>query len=120
VRLLANENIPYAAIRYLREQGHEVAAVVDDMAGAPDELVLSRANEEGRILITFDRDYGELIYLRGLPCPAGLIYIRFAPATPLDAAERVSELIASAAEMLRGSFVVLDREGYRRRSLPHS
>lgn len=74
MRLLANENIPLATIRLLREQGHDVAAVLEDASGTTDEEVLRRAHEESRILLTFDRDYGELIYVRRLPCPSGLIY----------------------------------------------
>jgi predicted nuclease of predicted toxin-antitoxin system len=87
VRLLTNENIPLATIRRLREQGHDVASIVETAAGSTDEHVLRRAHDEDRVLLTFDRDYGELIYVRGLPCPSGLIYLRFTPSTPEKPAE---------------------------------
>jgi len=118
VRLLANENIPLATIRLLREQGHDVAAVLEGASGTTDEEVLRRAHEESRILLTFDRDYGALIYVRRLPCPSGLIYLRFIPAQPEEPAEHLIRLFGAIADGLVGSFVVLDRDGYRRRPLP--
>lgn len=118
MKLLANENIPLATVRHLRTAGYDVAAVAEFAPGATDQYVLGRAREEGRILITFDRDYGELVFVRGLPSPLGLIYLRFSPNTALEPAERLSALFASAGDLLEGGFVVLDREGYRRRPLP--
>ncbi|NWG88067.1 MAG: DUF5615 family PIN-like protein [Hydrogenophilaceae bacterium] len=120
MRLLANENIPLATIRRLREQGHDVASIVEIAAGSTDEQVLRRAQDESRLLLTFDRDYGELIYVRGLPCPPGLIYLRFTPSTPEEPAERLARLFGEMADGLIGGFVVLDRDGYRRRPLPEA
>lgn len=118
MRLLANENIPLATIRRLREQGHDVAAVVETAAGSTDEQILRQAHDENRVLVTFDRDYGELIYVRGLPCPSGLIYLRFAPLNPVEPAEHLTRLFAEASDVLAGRFVVMDRGGYRHRKLP--
>lgn len=119
MRLLANENIPLATIRKLRELGHDVFAIRERNAGISDQDVLELAHNEQRILITFDSDYGELIYVRHLPCPAAVVYLRFAPAHPEEAAERLIQLIG-AENTLEGCFIVLDREGYRRRSLPET
>ncbi|TCS69000.1 putative nuclease of predicted toxin-antitoxin system [Sulfuritortus calidifontis] len=118
MKLLANENIPLATIRRLRTQGHDVASIVEMAAGSTDEQVLRQAHDEDRVLFTFDRDYGELIYVRGLPCPSGLIYLRFIPSTPEEPAERLARLFAEMSDGLIGGFVVVDRDGYRRRPLP--
>ena len=117
MRLLANENIPLATVRKLRTLGHDVLAIREQNAGIPDHDVLEIAHNEQRILITFDSDYGELIYVRHLPCPAAVVYLRFAPAHPEEAAERLIQLF-DTDDALEGSFIVLDREGYRRRLLP--
>lgn len=79
MRLLANENIPLATIRKLRELGHDVFAIREQNAGISDHDVLKLAHNEQRILITFDSDYGELIYVRYLPCRSYLFALRTSP-----------------------------------------
>jgi predicted nuclease of predicted toxin-antitoxin system len=59
---LANENFPVVSIKLLRNAGHDVASVIEETPGNKDRGVLKRAHEENRIVLTFDRDYGELIY----------------------------------------------------------
>ena len=58
--LLLDENVPIATVRALRAAGHDVYSATESSAGAPDELLLARADAERRLLITFDRDFGEL------------------------------------------------------------
>ena len=60
MRILANENFPGTAVRALQGRGHDVAWVRFDAAGSSDIEVLARAQAEGRILVTFDKDFGEL------------------------------------------------------------
>jgi len=84
MRLLLNENIPLASVRALREAGHDVLAITEYSPGITDQEVLQLAQRENRIVVTFDRDYGELIYRRGLPVPNGILYLRFSPKTPLE------------------------------------
>lgn len=86
MRFLANENFPVPSIRQLREAGYDIAAVIEDNRGCDDKTVMSRAVAEERIIITFDRDYGELIYRLGLSPPQVL----FICATALEV--RLSQL----------------------------
>ena len=118
MRFLANENFPLASVRWLRQAGHDVTSVLEISAGAKDTAVLDRAARENRILLTFDRDYGELIYRRNLPAPAGVIYLRFAPETPEEAAIVVSALGQVAGLQLKGRYTVVDRQKVRQRPLP--
>jgi len=60
--VLANENIPLASVTTLRDAGHDVFCLSLDSPGINDESVLALAREQDRILVTFDRDYGELVY----------------------------------------------------------
>ena|SRR5216683_5067308 len=92
MRFLANENFPLASVRRLREEGHDVFAIAESMPASKDEKVLSLAVQEGRILLTFDRDYGKLIYRRGLAAPVGIVYFRCVPTTPSQPAEVVLDL----------------------------
>ena len=114
---LANENIPLASIRKLRQAGCSVAAIVEDSPGISDRQVLFRAAEEKRVLLTFDRDYGELIYRRKLAVPAGLVYFRFTPANPEEMAHIFLWVIKSAGITLINKFSIIERDKIRQRPL---
>jgi len=118
MRFLANENIPLASVRQLRDAGHDVVAVIEESPGATDIQVLARAHEESRILLTFDRDYGELIFQRGLPVPAGVIYLRFDPRDPAEPASYILGFLAIQDLQLEGRFSVALRQRVRQRLLP--
>jgi predicted nuclease of predicted toxin-antitoxin system len=62
MRILADENIPGDAVAALRECGHDVAWVRADAPGSSDIVVIARAQAENRILVTFDKDFGELAF----------------------------------------------------------
>lgn len=118
MQFLANEDVPLASIRRLRAAGYDVASIIEDSPGTKDESVLSRAHAEQRIILTFDRDYGELIYRRRLPTPAGVTYFRFAPATPEEPAGRLIELLEVGHIILEGQFTVVGHDWIRQRPLP--
>ncbi|MBN1149007.1 MAG: DUF5615 family PIN-like protein [Anaerolineales bacterium] len=118
MRFLANENFPLASVRRLRRLGHDVVAVIEATPGAKDADILARAARERRVLLTFDRDYGELIFRRKLPSPAGVIYFRFDPFTPEEPAEQLIQLLSLRSFSPEGSFTVFNRRRIRRRSLP--
>jgi predicted nuclease of predicted toxin-antitoxin system len=118
MRFLANENIPAASVRALRAADHDVVAAGEVHQGAQDPEILAAASRESRVLLTFDRDYGELIYRRGLPAPAGLIYLRFAPTHPLEGAEVILRLCEVPGLALEGKYTVVDLSRIRQRPLP--
>jgi len=91
MQFLANEDVPVASIHRLRAAGYDAVSVIGESPGVKDESVLSRAHAEQRIILTFDRDYGELIYRRRLPTPAGVADFRFVPTTSEEPAERFIE-----------------------------
>ncbi|MDP0500792.1 MAG: DUF5615 family PIN-like protein [Verrucomicrobiota bacterium JB022] len=107
MKLLANENVPRPSVLRLKSLGWNVASVMDLRAGIPDEEVLAWAEREGRVIWTFDRDYGELIFKKRLPPPAGVIYMRFEPDTPLQPAEVLLALAASPAIAFVGKYSTL-------------
>ena len=118
MRLLANENFPLASVQLLRVAGHDVVAIIEDTPGISDTEVLAQAARESRIVLTFDRDYGELIYLRRLPMPSGVIYLCFDPITPQEPGEQVLALLTMAEIALEGKFTVAERDRVRQRLLP--
>ncbi|MCL1473489.1 DUF5615 family PIN-like protein [Argonema antarcticum A004/B2] len=118
MRFLANENFPRSSVRYLRDAGYDVAYGSEDSVGAEDREVLVRAVNEERIILTFDRDYGELIYRLGMRAPVGVVYFRYQPLTPEEPAENLLRLLNVEGLSLSGRFTVVERSQIRQRPLP--
>ena len=76
MRLLADENIPLLAIELLRRKGHDVLAIAESAPSICDEEVMLLAQDEERILLTFDKDFGELAYSSKPRPSCGIILFR--------------------------------------------
>ena len=70
------------------------------------------------MLLTFDRDHGELIFHRGRPAPPGVVYFRFEPVTGEEPADRLLTLLANPSFVLRTMFTVIEETRERQRPLP--
>lgn len=70
MRFLANENFPKLAIKILRNAGYKIHSVVEETPGEKDINILKRAQNDNLIIITFDKDYGELIFRHKVYNPA--------------------------------------------------
>lgn len=114
---LANENVPAPLLRLLREQGLVVHAVGELMSRASDSAVLKYAHDNSLWLLTFDRDYGELVFAREAPPPPAILYLRQDPHPMATLAATVLALLTDA-EVLQGHLVVVDGRRIRRRPLP--
>jgi predicted nuclease of predicted toxin-antitoxin system len=106
--LLANENIPAPSIQHLRQRGLDVAAVREDSPGIDDASVLQRAVRESRWLLTFDMDYGELIYRRHLRPPVALVLFRLQRFGVQQPALRLLDLLDTEQARSGGYFIVSD------------
>jgi predicted nuclease of predicted toxin-antitoxin system len=115
---LADENFPLASVNILRGKGYDVVAVVELMPGAKDRQILEKSHKDSRIILTFDRDYGELIFRHKLPLPAGVIYLRFAPATPEEPAEFILKMLTNPEIILEGKFTVCRLDRIRQQTMP--
>jgi predicted nuclease of predicted toxin-antitoxin system len=118
MRLLADENFPVPSIGHLRAAGHDVVAIKEESPSLADTAVLATAVRTGRTLLTFDRDFGDLIYRRGLAAPPAVLYFRFLPATPAEPAELFLHIVGRAEIGLEGMFTVVERDRVRQRPLP--
>ncbi len=77
MNLLADENLDRTVVARLRQDGHEVLVVAEMEPGIEDPVVLSRANERNALLVTEDKDFGELVFRQRL-VHAGVILVRLA------------------------------------------
>lgn len=117
MRFLLDENFPVLSARDLAASGHEIFLVAEQCPGATDEEVLALAVKLNSVLVTFDRDFGRLIFVLQSPCPHSIIYLRVTPQDALEPAKLVKRLLVNA-KSIDGNFIVLEREQYRRRKLP--
>lgn len=117
MKILANENFPLLAVGALREAGHDVLWARTEMSGEVDEQAVRRAQEESRLLVTCDKDFGELAFRAGLPAESGVILFRLRVLSPEHVRQRVSEVLQSRTEW-QGCFVVVEPSRTRIRPLP--
>ena len=117
MRLLANENFPLDAVLALRKSGHDVAWIREDARGSNDEQVLARGQKEERILITFDKDFGELAFRSKLPATSGVILFRISAPSSQYVAQVAVQAIASRTDWA-GHFSVIEDNRIRMTPLP--
>src|SRR3954467_13381883 len=116
MRFLADENFPGAAVRALQKAGHDIVSVTDDASGSGDSDVLRRAAREGRILLTFDKDFGELARNAALPAVCGVVLFRIAMPRPSDVGTSLANLI-KARDDWAGHFSIIEPGRVRMRPL---
>ena len=117
LRFLADESCDFAAVRALRTEGFDVLSVAETMAGADDESVIALALREGRILLTEDKDFGQLVFAAGSKS-VGVILTRFSAGARSALGARMLDLVRKHADRLTGSFVVLQPKRIRIAALP--
>ena len=117
MRFLADENFPGVAVRALRDAGFDVAWVRTDSPGSSDEAVLARSKSEGRVLLTFDKDFGELAFRRGIEATSGVILFRLLLRSPAELTPQIVKILRSRTEW-EGYFSVVEPGRVRMRPLP--
>jgi len=116
VRFLADENVEDAIVHSLRRAGHDVTCVGLVAAAAKDREVLSLARSESRILLTNDKDFGELVYRTG-ELSTGLVLLRFAAEKGPQKASLLAGILPQIEQQLQGHFAVVTEKRIRLRPL---
>ncbi|NDU89920.1 MAG: hypothetical protein G3I08_08605 [Ferrovum sp.] len=117
VRWLVNENFPAPSIIVLRAAGHDVLSIAESYSGVADTEVLSLARKDKRWLVTFDRDYGELLFARNHTPPPAVILLRVPSYRPDEPAAWLELLLDQ--ESLIDKFTVFTGKTLRSRPLLH-
>lgn len=116
MRFLADENFPGGAVAALRLNGYDVIWIRTTAPGITDPEVLKFAQSENRILLTFDKDFGELAFATKLPATSGIILFRIqSPSSTI-----LIEKIIAAIELRNdwaGHFSTIDNRKIRMREL---
>jgi predicted nuclease of predicted toxin-antitoxin system len=116
MRSLVDECVDAALVELLRQAGHDVIAVSDTAPRATDLLVMSRAEEEGHLLLTEDKDFGDLASQQARRAP-GIVLLRIGAALRHRKAERLLVAIDRFADALFGHYTVIEEVRFRSRPL---
>jgi len=100
MNLLADEGVDRQVVERLRQDGFEVLYIAEIEPSITDDVVLERANERAALLVTVDKDFGELIFREGQLTSGGVVLIRLAGLS----AERKAEIVSNAFKERRSEF----------------
>jgi predicted nuclease of predicted toxin-antitoxin system len=119
VRILADENFPGDAVVALRQRGHDVSWVHSNAPGSCDTEVIARAQAENRVLVTFDKDFGELAFRSRLPASCGIVLFRISMSSP-SAVARAAVAALESRTNWADHFAVVEDDRIRMTPLPDS
>ncbi len=118
MQFVADENIEREVVERLRREGHFVWFILEMTRGIKNGAVLAFANQQQALLITADKDFGELIF-RERQTAVGVVLLRFPPAmSPDQKAEVVARFVTEYGEQLLGKISVLTQQDFRISPLP--
>lgn len=112
VQFIVDESTGTAVVEYLRSAGHDVLAVAEAMPRADDQDILARAVSDRRIIITNDKDFGELVFRSG-QAHHGVLLLRLHDESPTNRVRVVKVVFEQYADRLAGCFFVATESGVR-------
>jgi len=112
MRFMVDESTGAAVVEYLRGTGHDVLAVSEVMLQADDQDILALAVREGRILITNDKDFGELVFRSG-QAHRGVVLLRVRDESSMSRVRVLEAVLERYADQLSGHFTVATERSVR-------
>lgn len=116
MKFLANENFPLDSTQYLSNNGVDIRAVGVDFPGISDKEIIELAQKEDRTILTFDRDYGELIFKYGNKPSKGVIYLRLDYYESDEPGRIIEKIISVEGFDTENKLTVFDGESLRQRN----
>ncbi len=116
MRWLADECVAAPLVVFLRSEGHDVLYVAELAAGLKDPDVIALALREKRLLLTEDKDFGDLVFRRERTVP-GLVLMRIGSESPLRKTLRLNAAVERYGEGLFGRYTVIEEGRFRSRRL---
>ncbi len=106
MKFIADEGVDATLVELLREASHDVFYFAESEQSTGDAEILKVANEQERILITRDKDFGELAYRMEM-VHAGIVLVRLEELKSKTRSQIVFDFIAKNEAALENSFVVI-------------
>lgn len=116
MKFLANENFPKPSIDLIRNFGCTVISIASSYSGISDHEVVQLALQKDLIILTFDKDYGEIIFKEKIPVPPSVTFFRHKGADNQFAGDAICTLLESNQIRLNNHFTVIEENGIRQRS----
>jgi predicted nuclease of predicted toxin-antitoxin system len=116
MKFLANENFPFPSIIFLRQAGYTILSVSELTPGISDYEVIDKAKSDNLIILTFDKDYGEIIFKHGQKNPPTVVFFRFKGETPESAGHLLLDLLENKNLNIEDKFTVIERDSIRQRT----
>ena len=117
MRFLVDESTGAAVAQFLREQGHEVVVVAEVMPQAKDVAILRKAVDKKLIVVTNDKDFGDLVFRSGEE-HAGILLLRLRDESAANRVHVVKQVLEKHADEIDGNFVVATESHTRIRKAP--
>ena len=105
MEFIVDESTGMAVVEYLRTDGHDVLAVAEATPQADDRAIMARAVSEGRILITNDKDFGELVFRSG-QAHHGVVLLRLRDESPASRVRVMKAVLGQYPDRLAGHLIV--------------
>jgi predicted nuclease of predicted toxin-antitoxin system len=112
LRFLVDESAGPRLANWLADQGHEVYSVYEQSRGERDEQLIRKANDQSWIIVTSDKDFGELVYRLRRP-HKGVVLLRLDDFRSQNRIAVMRRLIDQYKERLEGNFVVVEESRVR-------
>ena len=106
MRFVADEGVDKVIVDRLRKDGHEILYVMESEPSISDDEVILRSNDNQAVLITTDKDFGELVFRQGR-IAYGVILVRLAGLSPGRKSDMVANAIRDHTGELVHSFIVI-------------
>lgn len=116
MKFLADENIDQPIIEHLRKENHHVLSIYETNRGIDDDIVLEITNSENAILLTSDKDFGEIIFRKKM-ISTGVVLLRLAGLSNNEKAHIVASVLEKHQDEVHNSFTVITSETIRIRKL---
>jgi len=119
MKLLADVGISLTTVRVLREQGYDIFHLTEQrLQRLPDSEIMEKARTEGRVVLTFDLDFADLLALDVRTSPSVVIF-RLRDETPASVNPRLLQVLNErSSELENGALIVVEESRYRMRRLP--
>jgi len=112
VKFIIDENIGPKVAKWLRELQYDVISIYEEFRGLDDEQILRKSVKENRILITNDKDFGEMIFREG-KLHTGVIFLRLEDERSVNVIKMLDQILNIYAEKIEGNFVVVTKSSVR-------
>ncbi len=112
MKFLVDECVGHGVAAWLKDQGYDVTSILEFSPGVPDVIVLQKALLENRVLITMDKDFGDIVF-RNNSNHCGIILLRLFNWQPKHKINILEKILTHYADQIQNNFIVVTEQSVR-------